>query len=446
VNDSRMLNYVKVAFGLEDISLKSTIKNILTSDLSDPNNYATQFGGAEYEALARAFNFAADGTIASGKTTVQDTDKVTATSAYYMSRYDDTDAADDEGLYTYYRSTIGTIDSFDELKGTGRVYDFVLTAFGFDPDTTSEKTIEKILTSDINDPKSFVNTQKDTRYKELAQAFNFDSKGEKTAPLLAQTQATIQQTAKDYVILKTRYGHDDQKEAATEEASYYNEQMQDVKTVSDFLGNKRLVNFVLESKGIDPKDVDADFMKQLFNSDLDDPKSFANQQDDHRFVDIVSSFNFDSDGKIAVRDTGIQGRYGRMTTDYLYLQQSLEEQTGEDSAGARLALYFKRMIPSINTAYDILGDTALLQVFRTAYELPQEMSTMDIDKQKALVDRYMDIEKLQDPDELEKFINRFAAMYDLANEADTSSVLNLFKNASATISADTLFNLAQLKG
>jgi hypothetical protein len=445
VNDARMLSYVKIAFGFESSTLKSTIKNILTSDLTDPNNYATTFGGTAYETLTKAFNFEADGSIASGNT-AQTTAQTSQTTAQYTSLYDDDQEAEDEGLYDYYRTYIGTIDSFDELVGTKKLYNFVLEAYGFDPATTKQATIKSILTSDLADPASFANKQKDSRYAELAAAFNFDAEGEKTAPLLAQSQLMLTQTAKDYVIIKTRFGHDDEKEKATAEASYYTSTMQNLKTVSEFLSDKRLVNFVLEAKGIDPADVTADFMKQAFASDLDDPDSFVNQQDDHRFAEIVASFNFGADGNIANRETGAQGRYGKMMTDYLYLQQGLEEETGETSNGARLALYFKRMMPEINTAYDILGDTALLEVFRTTFSLPAEMSSMDIEKQKALVDRNMDFEELQDPEKLEKFITRFTAMYDLANDTDSSPIMALFSSSSSSISADTLLSIAQLKG
>jgi hypothetical protein len=444
VDDGRMLNYVKVAYGLENITLKSTIKNILTSDLSDPNNYATQFGGAAYEALTKAFKFAADGTVPGGAGNAQTAAQTAATSAGYMSRYDDADAEDDDATYSYYKTYIGTIDDITELRSTGKVYNFVLEAFGFDP-KTSKTVIDNTLKSDLSDPDSYANKQKDDRYRALAAAFNFDSEGNKSAPLLAQSQSTIQQIAKDYVVLKTRYDHTENKEDATEEAGYYAEQMQAIGSLQEFLGNARLVNFVLEAHGIDPESVDADFMKQLFASDLDDPKSFANQQDDYRFAQIVGSFNFNAEGEIAERESGIQGRLGQMTTEYLYVQQSLEEEVGEDNAGARLALYFKRMMPELNTAYDILGDTALLEVFRTTFDMPAEMSTMDIDKQKALIDRYMDLEELQDPDKLEKFIGRFTAMYDLANESDQSSVLSLFSGGSNGISADTLLSIAQLK-
>jgi hypothetical protein len=442
VNDSRMFDYVKTAYGLDKVSLKSELKNILTSDLTDPSNYATTFGGSDYEAVTKAFNFNTDGTV---NGTAQTAAQTTQTSSFYMTKYDDKDDAADEDLYTYYKTNIATMNSVKDIEGTGKLYNFVLTAFGLDPQTTTQKVFEQTVESDLADPKSFANKQKDKRYTDMAADFNFDAKGNKTAPLLAQSQQTMQEIASEYVVRKTRYGHDDQKKQATQDASDYTTAMQGVKTLKDFLSNRKLVDFVLQSKGIDPKSVDDDFMKKLFASDLSDPKSFANQQADHRYIEIVTSFNFDAKGNIGQRETGIQDRHDVNNTDYFYLQQTLETDTGEDSQGARLALYFRRMAPTINTAYDILGDTALLEVFRTTFELPTEMSSMDLDKQKAIVEKKLNLEDLQDPDKLEKFVNRFTAMYDLANDTTSDPVLSLFGSSSGGVSADTLLSIAQLK-
>jgi hypothetical protein len=443
VDDSRMLSYIKTAFGFESTMLKSTIRNILTSDLSDPGNYASTMGGSNYEKLAGAFGFAEDGTLTgAGAQTLEQTQQM---SSQYMMRYDDKQEAQDAELFEYYKNYIGTMDSVKELQSTAKVYNFVLEAFGFDPGAVKKKDIEAALTSDLNDPTSFAMKQKDPRFRELAAAFNFDAAGEKDAPAMAQSQILITQTAKDYIIIKTRFGNADNREAADKEAEYYAAQMQNIQTAKEFLADRRLVNFVLEANGLQPKDVSDDFMKQVFASDLDDPKSFVNQLDDHRFAQIFVSFNFDAKGEIAVKDSGIQGRYGIEMTDYLYLQQTLEQDTGETSGGARLALYFKRMMPDINTPYDILGDTALLEVFRTAFSLPAEMSSMDIEKQAALIEKNLDLEKLQKPDELEKFISRFTAMYDLANDTAGDPTLSLFSSGRNTISADTLLSIAQLK-
>src|SRR5690606_39535958 len=53
-----------------------------------------------------------------------------------------------------------------------------------------------------------------------------------------------------------------------------------LQTASEFLANRRLVDFVLTANGVDPETVTNDFMKQVFASDLSDPESFVNLQDE----------------------------------------------------------------------------------------------------------------------------------------------------------------------
>lgn len=444
VNDPRLLDFVKITYGLPSDTLKSTVKNILTSDLGDPNNYATTFGGVKFENLAKAFNFQPDGSIPSGLT-AQNATQVSTATARYMTVFDDSQEDTDAGTYDFYKGFMGTIDSVDDLMSTSRIYNFVLTAFGFDPKVEKRDFIAKVLTSDLGDPNSVANSLKDPRYAEMARMFNFDAEGNASVPSLAQSQSSILQTSKDYVINKTRFGNADKKEAAQKEASYFNDQMQKIDGVDELLADQRLVDLILESRGLDPDKVSIDFMKRIFASDIADPESFVNQQEDLRFRDIVASFNFDPSGKVIQSDeNGIQSRADIYKTEELYLRQSLEEQSGETNPGVRLALYFARMAPDINSAYDILGDQALLEVFRTAFDLPAEMSSMDIDKQAALVEKNLKLEDLQDKDKLDKFMSRFTALYDLANDPGSTSTVSLY-NGSASISADTLFSIAQLK-
>jgi hypothetical protein len=47
----------------------------------------------------------------------------------------------------------------------------------------------------------------------------------------------------------------------------------------------------------------------------------------------------------------------------------------------RLALYFERTAPELDSVYGILADTALYEVVRTALGIPAEIAASDIDKQ-----------------------------------------------------------------
>jgi hypothetical protein len=451
INDTRVYDYIRTAYDLSGITVvRATIEQILTSDLDDPDSYANRFSGSnpQYLELAKAFNFNTDGTVAAGS--AQTTAQSNATANLYASRYNDEQDEADEKAINLYKAAISEIESVDDFMAKADVYQFALKAVGLDPDEVSDYTIKRVLTSDLEDPKSYVYTLKDERYLTLAKAFNFTTDGEVGTPLTAQSQGTITAIASDYIIKMTRFLDEDAttaaREKADEEVSYYSEKMMSIQTASEFINDDRLVNIVLTAYGIDPDSVDSDFLKQVFSSDLSDKNSFVNQQPDTVWAEILGTFNFDEAGKLSDDfQTGIQSRGKLLETENMYTRQSLEEIQGEDNAGVRLALYFERMSASITSAYDILGDTALLEFFRVSYQLPDSFSNLDVDKQAALVEKYMDLEDLKDPEKVSDLVERFTVMYDLQNSDASSSALSILtgNSQSAGISADLLYSLSQ---
>jgi len=413
--------------------------------------------------LAGAFEFSSDGSLPSG-VSAQTAANVTIT----KQRFDDSKSAvysaasplNEAFAIRQFRIAILKINSVQAFVSTPGVYDFALGAVGLDPGNVSPATVKAVLESDINDPKSYVYTLKDDRYLELARAFNFDAKGNLTTPLVAQDSAEVLQTAKDYVIgaVKSASTATPQQQAAvraqaTKDATEYQQAITGIDSVSDLLANRPMVDFILLAKGLDPKKVSTEFLKKIFSSDLNNPKSFANTQSDPRFAEIVASFNFDSKGNVArLPMMGPQKRDQFRETQANYLQQSLEQQQGDTNPGVRLALYFQRKAGEITSAYDILADKALSEVFRTTFDLPDSMASMQIDQQAKVVDKFMKIKDLSDPAKVEKLLSRFSAMYDVRNGESIgqgqSPLLNLFQGSSSGISGiseSTFLAIAKLR-
>lgn len=449
--DRRLYNYIRTAYNLTDFTVvSSTIEQILTSDLNDPTSYANTFGASKpaYLELAKAFNFNTDGTVELGK--AQTTAQTAGTTNLYFSRYNDSQDAADEKAINLYKAAISEIDTVDEFLGKKDVYQFALKAVGIDPDEVPAFTISRVLKSDLSDPKSYVYTLKDERYLTLAKAFNFGKDGNVTVPLTAQSQGTIKAIASDYTVMMTRFLEDDKKdkakEDAKEEVAYYSEKLLSIQKASDFYNDERLTNVVLTAYGIDPATVKKDFLKQVFTSDLGDPNSFVNKQTNSVWAEILGTFNFDKSGNLTNDfNTGTQSRGKIIETQNKYTRQTLEQEQGETNNGVRLALYFERMAGTMTSAYDMLGDTALLEFFRVSYQLPDSFSNLDVDKQAALVKKYMNLEDLKDPDKVKKMVDKFTVMYDLQNGNASSSALSILTNTStsAGISADLLTSLAQ---
>ncbi|TGP13048.1 DUF1217 domain-containing protein, partial [Mesorhizobium sp. M2D.F.Ca.ET.233.01.1.1] len=98
-----------------------------------------------------------------------------------------------------------------------------------------------------------------------------------------------------------------------------------------------------------------------------------------------------------------------------YMRQTLEENAGETNQGVRLALYFQRKAPEITNWYDVLADTALSSVVRTALGLPASIASADIDKQAQMFEQKLDIADFKDPDKLNKFLTRFTSLWEINN-------------------------------
>jgi hypothetical protein len=450
VADSRMRSFIITAYGLPRATTMSTLTKIITSDLNDPASYANTTGAeynAAYKKLASDFNFQPDGTLASGDV-VQDASQTATTSAGYMTRYNDADDAADESAISAYKKLIGSLTNVDALLANPKSVKIALSAFGLENEGDSARKLRNVLTSDVNDPKSYVNTLKDNRYVELNKAFNFKPDGTIGAPKLAQSEAEILQISRAYIVAKSQFGTAKDKTDATAEAKYYSSEMEKIDTVGDLLDNKRLTDFILVATGIDPKTVTKDYLKQVFASDLNDPKSMINTKADPRYRELVASFNFDATGKtVRPAENQIQSRRGLLETEDLYLNQTLEEQQADDGAGVRLALYFRRKASEINSVFDILADPALSQVVRTAYSIPDEMSSASVDLQSNYIKKVLKIEDLRDPKKLEKLMQRFTALYDLKNDTTTSPAATVLSGSanSAGISSASLLAISQLR-
>ncbi|MGN6551415.1 MAG: DUF1217 domain-containing protein [Pararhizobium sp.] len=445
LSDNRLYTYVLTAFGFDPYSTdSSTIRQALTSDSSDPASFANTATGGDYSGLASLFNFNADGSVPAGGKAISDHDLSAVTNAYGLG-YDSAAKAASDNATAYFKSASEKITSVNDLLGDTQLYNYVLDAYGLDPDTESKTIIKQVLTSDPSDPTSFVSRLHDSRYDALAAAFNFTPGGGIHAPKAAQATADRQNTETAYAALAT--AGTVTKDQAKTETAYYDDAIGRVTSVDDFLADSRLVDYALVANGIDPKTVKTSDLRKALTSDLGDPKSYANSEADQKLRDLVASFNFQSDGSIAEEPVGdVQSKADIVKTQDFYTRQTLESNEGDQNTGVRLALYFERMAPGIKTAYEILADPALLEVVQTALGISPDTGAADISLQAKYIDGRLDYADFQDPAKLTKFIAQFASMYDMQNDTSTDPTLSLFAGSgSAGISADLMLSVAQMK-
>src|SRR5690606_13268765 len=144
------------------------------------------------------------------------------------------------------------------------------------------------------------------------------------------------------------------------------------------LADKRLVAYITRAYGFEREQLSDTVLRQIFTSDIDDPRSFVNLGPNTRFKAMAGAFNFQTDGTARRVVLGLaQDTNAVRETQDLYIRQTIEQTAGEENPGVRLALYFQRKATSITSAYSILADKALLEVVLTALQLPDAITQAD---------------------------------------------------------------------
>ncbi|MGP0058633.1 MAG: DUF1217 domain-containing protein [Beijerinckiaceae bacterium] len=225
------------------------------------------------------------------------------------------------------------------------------------------------------------------------------------------------------------------------QTTYFLANIGNIKTASQLVNNSNLYNYVMTAFGLS----DMTNAKALITKVLEGgtgSKSFAQSLNDPRYLELAKAFNFKANG------TSTTSNSSNMTTAVNnFYEQALENNTAQENQGAQMALYFKRMAPNITSPDSILADKTLLQVFETAYSLPNTMSLESISVQEREITSLLDISQLQNPTYLQNFLNRFTASYDAQNPTGgvSSTPANALLVTSPGISSSLLLSLANLK-
>jgi hypothetical protein len=226
------------------------------------------------------------------------------------------------------------------------------------------------------------------------------------------------------------------------ETAYYLANIENVKSIDDFLADDRLYRYAMKAFGLEDMAYAKAFMRKVLTEGVAERDSFANTLADNRYREFADTFNFAQFGTTTtIFDATRQGTVDR------YVRQTLEEDAGSLDEGVRLALYFERKAAGLESAYSILADAALLKVVQTAFDLPATMSLLDIDKQAEMISRHLDVEDLKNPDERAKLLKRFTSLWEVAhpNTASSTPALVVGQPIQAGVGADLLASLQNLK-
>ncbi|MGB7976490.1 MAG: DUF1217 domain-containing protein [Roseiarcus sp.] len=186
--------------------------------------------------------------------------------------------------------------------------------------------------------------------------------------------------------------------------AYYEANIGSVKSISDLVGNYRLLSYALDAYGLGDQINAKGLITKVLEGGVSNPKSLANTLPNPQWKAFATAFNFVDSGASPPSSTGAVA-----TTTGDYVEQQLESDQGNQDVGVQLALYFQRIAPTVTSEYGILADPNLLQVAATIMGLPP---TAAADLHPQTLSELMPLSELKDPVKLKQLTERFTAMYD----------------------------------
>ncbi|NTF06470.1 DUF1217 domain-containing protein [Agrobacterium rubi] len=383
VNNTRLRTYMLDAVGLDSAyTSKSYLKQVLTSDLSDPNSVANQAKDPAWKKLTAAFNFNTDGTINGSIQTADQIEDLNLDYVYNQSTFPSTTLAD--ANKRYWEKNIAGVTSASDLVSDSRMVEYVKKAFDLSP-TIMASSVASLMSSE-----NFATTYGNTA---LLDYFNFETDGTLASGNTAQTAT---QTTGVNTLYKAAFSKE-QSTAIDDAVANYEKRVVGFTSLDDFLvSNKKdddknndsvteVWDVALRAFGIDPEEVTQSELKRVLTSDASDKKSYVNSLKDDRFVELNKAFNFTSDGTlkapVLAQSESITEKYA---TDYESNKVRSLTGSAKDAAVKKSDAeveYYKSQMASITTTKDLLADTRVTNFILEANGIdPKSVAPADLKK------------------------------------------------------------------
>lgn len=195
-------------------------------------------------------------------------------------------------------------------------------------------------------------------------------------------------------------------------------------TLDDLMGDRQLLAPVLQSFGLESELDKGAFVRRIISDGPDDERGFARRLNNPDFIELSRTFQASSDGLIRLSSSEIE------TMIQNFEDKAFQTAVGEQEPDLRLALNFEDEISDLasNTTSDrsfwfrVIGQAPLMEVFTSAFILPDGFANLDVDKQADYLQRRAEQrlgsnprELLSTPEGVDKMIKDFMLQRQLAN-------------------------------
>ena len=239
---------------------------------------------------------------------------------------------------------------------------------------------------------------------------------------------------------------------------YFKENIGNIKTVDDFMGDRRIQKVALGAFGLGEEINKGAFVRKVLEEGIraaspTDSASFAVRLNNPDYLALARNFDFTS-GELALSESVVNELADK------YERQNFEIEVGEVDQTMRLSLNFERRIEEYvgqgstedGGWFSLMGSVPMRTVLEGAFGLPSQFSALDIDRQKELLkDKAFQkfgeksIEVFSDPENVQSLIKDYLLRSEIeAGPSSTtpgSTALTLLGGGGSGLGSAGLFNI-----
>nr|WP_321360602.1 DUF1217 domain-containing protein [uncultured Hyphomonas sp.] len=222
-------------------------------------------------------------------------------------------------------------------------------------------------------------------------------------------------------------------------------------SVDELMADKRLLRVTMTAFGLGGEEWKGGFIRKALEEVGDPESTFLPRLNNPKYTKFAEALS-PIDGKIIMSTSEL----ARIAVNFE--AESFRTAVGDVDDSMRLALNYQSEISEIAGAessdkailYRILGDVPVRTVMQTAFNLPDGLSNLDLDRQadvfKDRIQSVMgisDLSELAKPEVIEKMIHRFLAMDTIENGSTSyssaSAALTLLSDGVGSQASQNLF-------
>jgi hypothetical protein len=222
-------------------------------------------------------------------------------------------------------------------------------------------------------------------------------------------------------------------------AEVFRERIAAITTPEQLVEDYEVYSFVMKSFDLEDQIFGRGMMRKILESDPGDDTALVNRLSDARFKEIHEALGFTQSGGASVTPDFADKSWQDGIVDR-YFNVQFQTQYNEQNETVGTVMEFRDKLDSFNSWFNILSDRTMTEFFQTALGMPSQLSSLDIDKQAEMLEKRFNIEKLQDPKEVEGLVQRYMIIRDVNNPPAqaTSAAIQILNNTSGQFVPFTL--------